>query len=474
MPDSLMSLRGPFRASATLSFDMSKASAAPPASPTASRRGVSELTEPSPRRKTDEDIIDSTTSFTFAANDIIVVLGADLVSSSSSTATTQELLQARKLLNNGKLTALGKVPTNVLVDPLTALAPRHHWKKIPSERLGTPEFEACVSMFNQKPKKGIQALIDAQILESEDPFLVASFLRTPGLDKTVLGDYLGDKAPRRSEVRAAFAGGFRFTDVDFDASLRIYLSVFRLPGEAQKIDRLLVAFSRKYYEDNKHTQNLSFFAEPDSIFILSFSVIILNTDLHSPQIKRARMTVPEFVKNLRGQNNGEDFPRDFLEDIYYRIADEEIKMQEDRVFPNSLERSYLDVETTRFMSQKSWKRRWVILDPETSALYFFKSSGHKIAQQKFDLIQPYELIIDDAAPGPRRTKQVTLTLKAQVMPQAPTPRDGLSVSVLRMASDSLRVSTRWAKALCKLPTISVNQETLKALTTSDPGLRVLN
>jgi Sec7-like guanine-nucleotide exchange factor len=42
----------------------------------------------------------------------------------------------------------------------------------------------------------------------------------------------------------------------------------------------------------------------DTIFILAFAIIMLNTDLHSRNIKTERkMRLEEFIKNLRGKIN---------------------------------------------------------------------------------------------------------------------------------------------------------------------------
>ena len=54
----------------------------------------------------------------------------------------------------------------------------------------------------------------------------------------------------------------------------------RLPGEAMQIDRVMDAFSSHYCE-----QNPNIFEEPDTCFILSFSIIMLNTALHNPNAK---------------------------------------------------------------------------------------------------------------------------------------------------------------------------------------------
>ena len=44
------------------------------------------------------------------------------------------------------------------------------------------------------------------------------------------------------------------------------------------------------------------FHNPDTIFILAFAVVLLNTDMYSPNIKPQRkMGLDDFIRNLRGQ-----------------------------------------------------------------------------------------------------------------------------------------------------------------------------
>ena len=44
------------------------------------------------------------------------------------------------------------------------------------------------------------------------------------------------------------------------------------------------------------------FRNPDTIFILAFAIILLNTDMYSPNVKPERkMKLEDFVKNLRGE-----------------------------------------------------------------------------------------------------------------------------------------------------------------------------
>ena len=62
------------------------------------------------------------------------------------------------------------------------------------------------------------------------------------------------------------------------SALRAFLSPFRLPGEAQKIDRFMEAFSAEYHRANPGTFN-----EQDTAYTLAFSVIMLNTDHFNPR-----------------------------------------------------------------------------------------------------------------------------------------------------------------------------------------------
>ena len=88
---------------------------------------------------------------------------------------------------------------------------------------------------------------------------VARFLhQTPGLDKSLVGDYLAeppDSHPFNTKVRAAYVARFDFRGMTFDGALRMFLSGFRLPGEAQKIDRLMEAFAGRLYEQIKDSRD---------------------------------------------------------------------------------------------------------------------------------------------------------------------------------------------------------------------------
>lgn len=121
----------------------------------------------------------------------------------------------------------------------------------------------------------------------------------------------------------AFVDYMDFTATAFVDALRTFLQSFRLPGEAQKIDRYMLKFAERYTAGNPGT-----FANADTAYILAFSVILLNTDAHNPQVKKP-MSKVEFIKNNRGIDDGKDLDQDMLSSIYDEINANEIRMKDE-------------------------------------------------------------------------------------------------------------------------------------------------
>lgn len=175
--------------------------------------------------------------------------------------------------------------------------------------------------FNRDPKKGLEFLQGTHLLPDKlDPQSVACFFRyTAGLDKNLVGDFLGNHDEFCVQVLHEFAWTFDFQDMNLDTALRLFLETFRLPGEAQKIERVLEAFSERYYE-----QSPQILANKDAAFVLSYSLIMLNTDLHNVQVKK-KMTEEDFIRNNKGINGGNSLPREFLTELYHSICKNEMR-----------------------------------------------------------------------------------------------------------------------------------------------------
>ncbi|ORZ35604.1 hypothetical protein BCR44DRAFT_1513085 [Catenaria anguillulae PL171] len=154
--------------------------------------------------------------------------------------------------------------------------------------------------------------------------LVSFFTRNRGkLDRSRLGELFGHPDPLCVTLMRAYINSLEFTGMDFVRALRTLLTHFRLPGEAQKIDRILDQFAVAY-----HANNPGVFKDAGTAFVLSFSLIMLNTDAHNPAVKR-KMSVTDFVRNNRGIDAGGDLPAALLRRLYYEIVCHEISMDND-------------------------------------------------------------------------------------------------------------------------------------------------
>jgi len=149
-------------------------------------------------------------------------------------------------------------------------------------------------------------------------------LFVPGLSPTAVGEYLGH--PSNSAVRRCYCKLF-FDDRErmcFIDALRSFLYVFHLPGEGQMIDRVVEAFAHAAFENVREHR---LFGSKDVPYLLSYSLIMLNTDLHQSGGKRVQppMTREDFLKNNRFYSkdiNGEKrLPDDFLSELYANIRD---------------------------------------------------------------------------------------------------------------------------------------------------------
>ncbi|GAB0091817.1 brefeldin A-inhibited guanine nucleotide-exchange protein 1 [Sergentomyia squamirostris] len=184
-------------------------------------------------------------------------------------------------------------------------------------------MEMGIDMFNRKPKKGVAFLQERNLLEDSVEAIAKWLHEDDRLDKTIIGDYLGENDDHCKKVMCAYIDALDFDEMDIVAALRHFLEGFRLPGEAQKIDRLMEKFASRYCDCNP---NNTLFASADTVYVLAFSVIMLTTDLHSPQVKN-KMTKEQYIKLNRGISDSKDLPEEYLSQIYDEIAGHEIKMK---------------------------------------------------------------------------------------------------------------------------------------------------
>ncbi|XP_043831423.1 cytohesin-3 isoform X1 [Dromiciops gliroides] len=299
--------------------------------------------------------------------------------------------------------------------------------------------------FNMDPKKGIQFLIENDLLQST-PEDIAQFLyKGEGLNKTVIGDYLGERDEFNIKVLQAFVELHEFADLNLVQALRQFLWSFRLPGEAQKIDRMMEAFASRYCLCNPGV-----FQSTDTCYVLSFAIIMLNTSLHNHNV-RDKPTVERFISMNRGINEGGDLPEELLRNLYESIKNEPFKIPEDD--GNDLTHTFFNPDREGWLLKlggrvKTWKRRWFILTD--NCLYYFEYTTDKEPRG----IIPLENLSIREVEDPRKPNCFELynpSHKGQVIKACKTEADGRVVEgnhvVYRISAPTPEEKEEWIKSI---------------------------
>jgi golgi-specific brefeldin A-resistance guanine nucleotide exchange factor 1 len=222
-------------------------------------------------------------------------------------------------------------PVTAYIPPAKALREQRKQKKV---------IIRGATKFNESPKGGIAFLASQGIIsDPNDPHAVTSFLKgTTRIDKKVLGDFISKKA--NDAILDAFMDLFDFQGQRVDEALRQLLNTFRLPGESALIERIVTVFSEKYFAAAEPKE----IADQDALFVLTYAIIMLNTDQFNPNVKdQNRMKFVDFSKNLRGVNKGGNFDPDYLQEIYDAIKAREIVLPEEHDNKHAFEHAWKEL-----------------------------------------------------------------------------------------------------------------------------------
>ena len=177
-------------------------------------------------------------------------------------------------------------------------------------------IQASIFEFNQNPKSGIQRICIAKHLEPTAKNISRLLLTTKGLKSTKVGEFLAK--PENNEIAHIYFSSLNL-DGPISESLRISLTyTFRLPGEAEDIDRIMQIFADVYSHQNP---NCKFSSE--TVYVISYALIMLNVDLHNENSKHP-MTLPQFISNIRGVVSEE------------LLSDEELQVMYDDIKSNPI------------------------------------------------------------------------------------------------------------------------------------------
>lgn len=243
----------------------------------------------------------------------------------------------------------------------------------------------AIIKFNTNPKTGIELLLKNNLINHDSPTDIAYFLYTQGtlpngqkinserLSPLRIGEYLGHIGGKDEESRKfhrsmldAYVRLFNFHGLSLVSALRMFLSAFRLPGEAQVIDRIMARFGEVFVRDNP-----DILRNADAAYVLSFAAIMLNTDLHRSSI-RNKMSRQQFTKNMVGIDGGANVDPKLLLNIYDDIAQRPLASEIDCdvvTFFSPAKQGWLLKRCTGTVPR--WKKRYFVL--ADGVLYYFLS-----------------------------------------------------------------------------------------------------
>lgn len=197
-----------------------------------------------------------------------------------------------------------------------ALATTLHIKSTTTPVNNAPMSEEVISLFKTSPSKAIKKLLELGLITNA-PRTLATYLfsNCDLLSPSSLADFLGSEGSE--QVLSEFTNLINLSHLNFEMALRRFMWIAHLPGEAQKIDRMMSCFARHYLEVASET---GMFKNSDAIYILAFSCIMLTTSFTKQQCGYPPPTMDKWIS---GNNDTEaaGLPRDFQEHLYNQIAD---------------------------------------------------------------------------------------------------------------------------------------------------------
>ncbi|EUC38346.1 hypothetical protein COCCADRAFT_900 [Bipolaris zeicola 26-R-13] len=157
-----------------------------------------------------------------------------------------------------------------------------------------------------------ETLILPEREEGETPGRYLERIEANNFDKSVVASYLSKTDdPFLLAVLRSYMRKFAFFGDPIDMAIRKLLMQVELPREAQQIDRVLQGFADRYHECNP-----GIYINTDKAYFISFSIIILHTDVFNKNNKR-KMQRPDYIKNSSCEGVSADVLGCFYDNIVY-------------------------------------------------------------------------------------------------------------------------------------------------------------
>lgn len=193
---------------------------------------------------------------------------------------------------------------------VTAEAPRNLSAVLDKKR----QIDEAIQRFNVGKKNSLKVLIELGVVPNDTPEALSEFLRTDKrVTQGIIGEILGGDDEFNLKVLADFMKNVGLKGRSILQALKHTLSLFELPGEGQKVERILESFSKEYAVENPELSE-------DAAYLLVFLLMMCHTSLYNPQVTE-KMTLQKYLQiGKEIKNNGEPVSQELLTGYYNEIV----------------------------------------------------------------------------------------------------------------------------------------------------------
>ena len=221
--------------------------------------------------------------------------------------------------------------------------------------------------FNSGKRGSLKMLQELGVIKGESPEALAEFLRTDKrVSAGIIGELFGNEEDFYLKVLDSYLNSMNFVGQDILQALKHFMTLFEMPGEGQKVERILENFGLKYANDNPDHYI------PDGAHMICFLLVMLHTNVYNPNVAD-KMTLAQFIsigKDIK--NDDKTISVETLTRFYTEILAQPLAV-------HTLEKRRKDIQNTL---SRSYKEKQELFKLESAKM--FENYASKIRDNELE------------------------------------------------------------------------------------------
>lgn len=166
--------------------------------------------------------------------------------------------------------------------------------------------------------------------------------------------WLGDVHEGRSAIRKAFMELFNFTDLSILSSIRVLCERLYMKAESQQLDRIVDAFAERWCQCNPNHK----FMSVSVVYTLAYSILLLNTDLHSEKRSGGKkMVKSQYIQSTLGAMKANAKPEDWAANVVNGLMNKQQHHQHTQSVQSTKPIAFSDTSVSSTLSSGSMNSR---------------------------------------------------------------------------------------------------------------------